>query len=167
MELNARLQVEHPVSELVTGIDIVREQVCIAAGEALPATGRAKRSGHAIEIRINAEDPARGFAPDPGVIERFRPPLGPGVRVDTHVEEGVVIPPHYDSLIAKVLVWDDTREHAIHRTLRALADLDVRGVATTRDAAMDVLRSDEFVSGRYSTGFFAETEGRLPALAPR
>jgi acetyl-CoA carboxylase, biotin carboxylase subunit len=167
IELNARLQVEHPVSELVTGIDIVREQVCIAAGESLAATGRAERSGHAIEIRINAEDPARGFAPDPGVIERLRLPLGPGIRVDTHVEEGSVIPPYYDSLIGKVLVWDDTREHAIRRTLRALSDLEVRGVATTRDAAMDVLRSDEFLSGRYSTGFLAEAEDRLPALAAR
>jgi acetyl-CoA carboxylase, biotin carboxylase subunit len=167
IELNARLQVEHPVSELVTGIDIVREQVCIAAGGSLSATGRAERRGHALEIRINAEDPARGFAPAPGVIERLRLPLGPGIRVDTHVEEGSVIPPYYDSLIAKVLVWDDTREHAIRRTLRALSDLDVRGVATTRDAAMDVLRSDEFTSGRYSTDFLAEAEGRLPALAAR
>jgi acetyl-CoA carboxylase biotin carboxylase subunit len=167
IELNARLQVEHPVSELVTGIDIVREQVRIAAGEALPAMGRAERHGHAIEIRINAEDPARGFAPDPGVIERFRPPLGAGIRVDTHVEEGAVIPPYYDSLIGKVLVWDDTRERAIRRALRALTDLDVRGVATTRDAAMDVLRSDEFARGTYSTAFLAEAEGRLPALAAR
>ena len=167
IELNARLQVEHPVSELVTGIDVVREQVRIAAGEPLQATGRAPRHGHALEIRINAEDPARGFAPAPGVIERFRPPLGPGVRVDTHVEEGAVIPPYYDSLIAKVLVWDGTRPLAIVRTLRALADLDVRGVATTRDAAMDVLRSEEFASGRYSTSFLAEAERRLPALAAR
>jgi acetyl-CoA carboxylase biotin carboxylase subunit len=165
IELNTRLQVEHPVSELVTGIDVVREQVRIAAGESLPATGPAPRRGHAIEVRINAEDPARGFAPAPGVIERFRPPLGPGIRLDTHVEEGSVIPPHYDSLIAKVLVWDDTREHAITRTLRALSELDIRGVPTTRDAAMDVLRSDEFASGRYSTTFLADAEGRLPALA--
>jgi acetyl-CoA carboxylase, biotin carboxylase subunit len=150
----------------VTGIDVVREQVRIAAGEALPATGRAERHGHAIEIRINAEDPSRGFAPAPGVIERFRPPLGPGIRLDTHVEEGSVIPPHYDSLIAKVLVWDETREHAIARALRALSELEVRGVPTTRDVAMDVLRSDEFASGRYSTSFLSEAEGRLPALAP-
>src|SRR5207248_6215912 len=85
IELNARLQVEHPVSELVTGIDIVREQLRIASGSPLAATGRAERRGHAIEIRVNAEDPSRGFAPAPGVVERFRPPLGPGVRVDTHV----------------------------------------------------------------------------------
>ena len=120
IELNARLQVEHPVSELVTGIDIVREQLQIAAGEQLHETGRAARRGHAIEIRLNAEDPARGFAPAPGVIERFRPPLGPGVRLDTHIEEGSVIPPYYDSLIGKLIVWDEDRASAIERSLRAL-----------------------------------------------
>ena len=167
IELNTRLQVEHPVSELVTGIDIVREQVRIAAGESLTATGRAARQGHAIEVRINAEDPTRGFAPAPGVVERFRPPLGPGVRVDTHIEDGAVIPPHYDSLIAKVLVWDDTRAHAIERTLRALAELEIRGVPTTREAAIDVLRSEEFASGQYSTSFLEDAGDRLPALAAR
>jgi acetyl-CoA carboxylase, biotin carboxylase subunit len=165
IELNARLQVEHPVSELVTGIDIVRAQLAIAAGEALETTGRAPRRGHAIEVRINAEDPAKSFAPAPGVVERFRPPLGPGVRVDTHVEEGAVIPPHYDSLVAKLIVWDSTRPAAIERTLRALDELDLRGVATTRDVARDVVSSVEFRSGDYHTGFLAEAEGRLPALA--
>src|SRR6185312_6236151 len=102
IELNARLQVEHPVSELVTGIDIVREQLRIAAGEQLHETGSPARRGHAIEIRLNAEAPARGFAPAPGVTERFRPPLAPGVRLDTHIEAGSVIPPYYDSLIGKL-----------------------------------------------------------------
>jgi acetyl-CoA carboxylase, biotin carboxylase subunit len=158
IELNARLQVEHPVTELVTGIDIVREQLRIAAGEQLRASGRAARSGHAIEVRLNAEDPARGFAPAPGVIERFRPPLGPGVRLDTHVEEGSVIPPYYDSLIAKLIVWDEDRAAAIERSLRALGELDVRGVPTTREAAREILGSDPFRSGRYSTNFLQETE---------
>ncbi|MDX6513488.1 MAG: acetyl-CoA carboxylase, biotin carboxylase subunit, partial [Gaiellaceae bacterium] len=167
IELNARLQVEHPVSELVTGIDIVREQVRIAAGEALGLTGRAPRRGHAIEIRINAEDPSRGFAPAPGVIERLRPPLGPGIRFDTHVEDGSVIPPHYDSLLAKLIVWDDSRPAAIERALRGLRELEVRGVPTTRDVAIDIVSSDEFRSGEYSTSFLAEAEGRLPALAAR
>src|SRR5207302_4243392 len=109
IELNARLQVEHPVSELCTGIDIVRQQLRIAAGERLAATGRADRRGHAIEVRINAEDPTNNFAPAPGTIVRFRAPLGPGVRVDTAVEDGAIVPPYYDSLIAKLIVWDADR----------------------------------------------------------
>jgi acetyl-CoA carboxylase biotin carboxylase subunit len=167
IELNARLQVEHPVTELVTSLDLVRQQIHIAAGGRLPITGRAPRAGHAIEIRINAEDPSRGFAPSPGRIELFRPPLGPGVRVDTFVESGTVVPQHYDSLLAKVVVLDDTREAAIERALRALGELEVRGVPTTRDAALDILASDEFRSGEYSTSFLDEVGGRLPALAPR
>jgi acetyl-CoA carboxylase, biotin carboxylase subunit len=167
IELNARLQVEHPVSELTTGIDLVREQLRIAAGEPLGRTGRAERRGHAIEVRINAEDPARGFLPVPGRIERFRPPLGPGVRVDSHVEDGTIVPSHYDSLLGKVIVWDEDRPTAIARCLRALAETEVRGVPTTIAAAADVLRSEEFASGRYSTSFLAEAGDRLPALAAR
>ena len=157
IELNARLQVEHPVSELVTGIDIVREQLKIAAGEQLHATGRAARRGHAIEIRLNAEDPTRGFTPAPGVIERFRPPLGPGIRLDTHVEEGSVISPYYDSLIAKLIVWDEDRDSTIERSLRALGELELRGVPTTREAALEILASDAFRSGQYSTSFLEDT----------
>jgi acetyl-CoA carboxylase, biotin carboxylase subunit len=157
IELNARLQVEHPVTELVTGVDLVREQLRIAAGQQLERTGRASRRGHAIEVRLNAENPARGFAPAPGVIERFRPPLGPGVRLDTHVEEGAVIPPHYDSLIAKLIVWDQDRGTAIERCLRALGDLDLRGIPTTREAALEIVASDGFRSGNYSTSFLDET----------
>jgi acetyl-CoA carboxylase biotin carboxylase subunit len=164
IELNARLQVEHPVSELVTGIDIVREQLRIASGEALSRTGRAERRGHAIEVRLNAEDPTRDFAPSPGRIERFRPPLGPGVRLDTWIEEGAVVPPHYDSLLGKLIVWDETRPEAIGRALRALGELQLEGVPTTRELAMDILPSEEFGSGRYSTGFLAEAGARLPAL---
>jgi acetyl-CoA carboxylase, biotin carboxylase subunit len=165
IELNARLQVEHPVSELVTGIDLVREQLRVAAGERLSTSGRAERSGHAIEIRINAEDPSREFMPVPGQIERFRPPLGPGVRVDTHLEDGAVIPPNYDSLLAKVIVHDADRSSAIDRALRALAELEVVGVPTTAAAARDVLRTEEFATGRYSTSFLEEAGRRLPALA--
>ena len=158
IELNARLQVEHPVSELVTGIDIVREQLKIAAGEQLHESGRAPRRGHAIEVRLNAEDPARGFRPAPGVIERFRPPLGPGIRLDTHVEEGSVISPYYDSLIGKLIVWDEDRDSTIERALGALGELELRGVPTTRDAAMEILASDAFRSGEYSTSFLDETQ---------
>jgi acetyl-CoA carboxylase, biotin carboxylase subunit len=162
IELNARLQVEHPVSEAVTGIDIVREQLRIAAGEQLRVTGRAPRRGHALEIRLNAEDPSRGFAPAPGVIERFRPPLGPGVRLDTHIEEGSVIPPDYDSLIGKLIVWDENRSAAIERTLRALTELELRGVPTTREVAIEILGSEEFRGGQYSTSFLDEK--RLSAV---
>jgi acetyl-CoA carboxylase, biotin carboxylase subunit len=109
-------------------------------------------------VRLNAEDPTRGFAPAPGVVERLRLPLGPGIRIDTHVEEGSVIPPYYDSLIGKLIVWDEDRPSAIARCSRALADLEVRGVPTTRDAAMEILRSEAFSSGRYSTRFLEETE---------
>ena len=156
IELNARLQVEHPVSELVTGIDIVHEQLRVAAGEALRLTGRAPRQGHAIEVRINAEDPANGFAPSPGRIEQVRIPGGPGVRMDTHVEAGASIPPNYDSLIAKLCVWDADRPAAIARALRALGELEVEGIATTRDFAMQVLRTEAFVSGDYNTSFIDE-----------
>jgi len=165
IEVNCRLQVEHPVSELVTGIDIVREQVRIAAGERLELTGRAPRRGHAIEIRINAEDPARGFAPAPGTVTRFLPPLGAGVRVDTAIRSGSEIPPYYDSMIAKVIVWDETRPAALTRALRALSELEVEGIPTTRELALDVLASPEFRSGEYSTSTLGDLEGRVPSLS--
>jgi acetyl/propionyl-CoA carboxylase alpha subunit len=133
----------------------VRAQLRIAAGEPLAAAGRAPRRGHAIEIRLNAEDAARDFLPTPGRVERFRAPLGPGVRVDTYVEDGTKIPPHYDSLIAKVVVWDSDRAAALARAERALAETEVDGVPTTRDVALAVLRSDEFASGEYSTSTLA------------
>jgi acetyl-CoA carboxylase biotin carboxylase subunit len=161
IELNARLQVEHPVSELVTGIDLVREQLRIAAGEPLSATGRAPRRGHAIEVRINAEDPARDFAPAPGTITGFRAPLGPGIRVDTFVEAGYTVPPFYDSLLGKLVVWDEDRPAAISRALRALGELSVTGIPTTRELAIEVLRSEQFASGRYSTSFLEESGTRL------
>jgi acetyl-CoA carboxylase biotin carboxylase subunit len=164
IEVNCRLQVEHPVTELVTGVDLVRAQLRVAAGEPLDRVGRAERRGHAIELRINAEDPARGFAPSPGLVRRFRPPLGPGVRVDTAIQDGLEIPPYYDSLIAKVIVVDDDRPAAIARAVRALEELEVDGIPTTRDLALDVLRSDGFAAGEYSTGYLDEMERLLPSL---
>ena len=161
IELNARLQVEHPVSEMCTGIDIVREQLRIAAGEPLLVTGRAPRRGHAIEFRINAEDPQRNFTPAPGTIRRFRAPLGPGVRVDTAVEDGSVVPPYYDSLIAKLIVWDTDRRAAIARSVRALGELEIEGVPTTREAALDILQTDEFTSGEYTTAFLEDRYERV------
>ncbi len=165
IELNARLQVEHPVSELVTGIDLVREQLRIAAGEQLTATGRAPRRGHAIEIRINAEDPGRDFAPAPGLITAFRPPLGPGVRLDTFVEAGYTVPPFYDSLLGKLVVWDEDRAAAISRALRALGELGVAGIPTTRELGIQILRSEQFASGRYSTSFLEESGKQLVPVA--
>jgi acetyl-CoA carboxylase, biotin carboxylase subunit len=151
IELNARLQVEHPVTELCTGIDLVRQQLRIAAGEELPVTGRAPRRGHAIEIRLNAEDPEHDFRPSPGRITLFQAPQGPGVRVDTYLESGAAIPPHYDSLVAKLVVWDEDRPSAIARAERALGETSVEGVPTTRALALEVLGSREFASGEYST----------------
>jgi acetyl/propionyl-CoA carboxylase alpha subunit len=165
IELNARLQVEHPVSELVTGIDLVHEQLRVAAGEPLEQTGRAPRRGHAIEVRVNAEDPSRGFLPTPGKITRFRPPLGPGIRVDTHVVEDAVIPPQYDSLLAKVVAWAPDRDRALARCLRALNEFEVVGIPTTIAAAAQVIRSEGFARGNYSTSYLDEVAASLPALA--
>jgi len=165
IELNARLQVEHPVTEVVTGLDLVHEQLRVAAGESLERTGRAPRSGHAIEVRVNAEDAAHDFLPMPGLVARFRPPLGPGVRVDTHVEDGTQVPPYYDSLLAKVVVWAPDRERALARCVRALNEFDVIGIPTTIGAAVQVIRSEGFARGNYSTGYLEDMVGVLPALA--
>jgi acetyl-CoA carboxylase biotin carboxylase subunit len=151
IELNARLQVEHPVTEMCTGIDIVREQLRIAAGEELSVQGRAPRRGHSIEIRLNAEDPEHDFRPSPGRIALFEPPAGPGVRVDTFLETGSVIPPFYDSMVAKLIVWDTDRAAAVARAERALRETNVEGIPTTRDLALAVLGSEPFRSGEYST----------------
>jgi acetyl-CoA carboxylase, biotin carboxylase subunit len=156
IELNARLQVEHPITELVTGIDLVRAQLEIASGEPLVLTGRAPRRGHAIEIRLNAEDPARDFMPAPGIITRFRPPLGPGVRIDTFVEDGTHVVPFYDSLLAKVVVWDTDRTAALARARRALEETVIEGVPSTRELALSILGSTEFASGDYSTSTLPE-----------
>jgi acetyl-CoA carboxylase, biotin carboxylase subunit len=151
IELNARLQVEHPVTELCTGIDLVREQLLIASGEELAVTGRAPRRGHAIELRLNAEDPEHDFRPSPGRLTRFETAQGPGVRTDTFVEQGSTIPPYYDSLIAKLIVWDSDRDAAIARAIRALRETTIEGVPTTRELAIEVLGSEPFRSGDYST----------------
>jgi acetyl-CoA carboxylase biotin carboxylase subunit len=156
IELNARLQVEHPVTELCTGIDLVREQLRVAAGEPLALTGRAPRRGHAIEIRVNAEDSEHDFRPAPGRIDRFEPPQGPGVRTDTFLEWGATVTPFYDSMVAKVIVWDSDRPAAIARAERALGELVVEGVPTTREVALQVLGSEPFRSGAYSTSTLEE-----------
>jgi len=163
IELNARLQVEHPVTEMCTGIDLVRAQLHVAAGDPLEVTGRAPRRGHAIEFRLNAEDPARDFMPAPGLVERFRLAQGPGVRFDTFVEDGTTIAPFYDSLIAKLVVWDEDRAAAIARAQRALEETLIDGVPTTRETALMVLQSLEFRSGDYSTSTLGELVAVVPA----
>ncbi len=155
MEMNTRLQVEHPVTEMVTGVDIVREQLRIAAGGALGFTqDGVALQGHAIECRINAEDPSAGFRPTPGTIETFEIPLdlGPGrIRVDTHVRAGAEVPPFYDSLIAKVIAHAATRDEAIETMVRSLQGASITGVATTIPLHLAVLASSEFRSGKYDT----------------
>jgi acetyl-CoA carboxylase, biotin carboxylase subunit len=154
MEVNCRLQVEHPVTEMVTGMDLVREQIRIAAGEPLGyGQDDIVHRGAAIECRINAEDPARGFAPAPGTLTRFEPPGGPFVRVDTHARAGYAIPPHYDSLLAKVIVWAPDRDGAIARMRRALGELRVEGpsVATTATFLSDLLDNPRFRAAEHDT----------------
>jgi acetyl-CoA carboxylase biotin carboxylase subunit len=165
IELNARLQVEHPVTEMCTGIDLVREQLHVAAGDPLAVQGRAPRRGHAIEIRLNAEDPEHEFRPSPGRIAHFSPPQGPGVRVDTFVESGTTVPPFYDSMIAKLIVWDTDRGAAIARAERALHETIVEGLPTTRDLALEVLASEPFRSGEYSTSTLESLRATDAALA--
>jgi acetyl-CoA carboxylase, biotin carboxylase subunit len=158
IEMNTRLQVEHPVTELVTGIDVVRAQLGVAAEEGLPAEGAVPLRGHAIEFRINAEDPTRDFVPAPGTIARFQPPLGPGVRVDTHVFDGYTVPPFYDSLLAKIIVWAEDRPAAIARARRALSEFELEGLPTTKALAMEVIETEGFTSGAYTTAFLGEAD---------
>jgi acetyl-CoA carboxylase biotin carboxylase subunit len=152
MEMNTRLQVEHPVTEMVTGVDIVIEQIKIAANQALTLTqDKVAVNGHAIELRINAEDPDEAFRPDPGEVRVFEPPTGPGVRVDTHVRSGYRIPPFYDSMIAKLIVHGRTRAKAIERGRQALAAFRIEGVKTTLTVHRRLLKEPAFCEGRYDT----------------
>jgi len=152
MELNCRLQVEHTVSEERTGKDLVIAQIQVAAGRPLPWTqDTIAMTGHVIECRINAEDPSNGFAPAPGTITAWQPPAGDGIRVDTHVEAGYVIPPFYDSLLAKLIVRGTDRPDAIERMIAALSAFTVAGVPTTIPMHLAILRSDAFRTGAYDT----------------
>jgi acetyl-CoA carboxylase biotin carboxylase subunit len=152
MEMNTRIQVEHPVTEMVTGHDLIKLQLQVAAGEKLPRR-KIKQRGHAIECRINAEDPAKGFRPSPGLITGFHMPGGFGVRVDTHSYAGYFVPPHYDSLIAKLVVFAQTREGAIHKMASSLDEFTVEGIATTIPFHRQVMRDDRFISGHFDTSF--------------
>lgn len=154
IEVNARIQVEHPVTELVTGIDLVRAQIRIAAGEKLPFTqDQIPHEGVAIECRINAEDPANDFRPSPGTITRWYTPGGPGVRLDTHVVTGYRVPPNYDSMIAKLLVHQPTRTEAFATMRRALAEFVVEGVKTTIPLHKEIFNHSAFIEGRVDTTF--------------
>lgn len=154
MEMNTRIQVEHPVTEMVTRVDIVKEQLRIASGEGLRFKQEdIKFEGHAIEVRINAEDPDNNFAPCPGKIESFHVPGGPGIRVDTHVYAGYMIPPYYDSMIAKLIVWGENRDEALSRMRRALKEFIIDGVKTTIPFHQKVMEDSRFTSGDFDTSF--------------
>ncbi|MGE5231617.1 MAG: acetyl-CoA carboxylase biotin carboxylase subunit [Deltaproteobacteria bacterium] len=161
MEMNTRIQVEHPVTEMVTSFDLVKEQIRIAAGEPISYLGDGTRlRGHAIECRINAEDPYRNFQPSPGLITAYHPPGGPGVRVDTHVYAGYTVPPYYDSLLAKVIVHGNTRHEALSRMGQALDSFILEGVTTTIPFLGRVIHHPDFVRGKVDTRFL-ERESQL------
>jgi acetyl-CoA carboxylase biotin carboxylase subunit len=168
IEVNARIQVEHPVSELVTGIDLVQQQIRVAAGEPLRFKQEdIAQRGVAIECRINAEDPATDFRPSPGTVTRWQPPGGPGVRLDTHVVQGYSIPPNYDSLMAKLIVHQPTRTEALACMRRALAEFVVEGVKTTIPLHRDIFRQSAFIDGHVDTTFIEREmqPGKLRAEA--
>src|SRR5256714_7983557 len=169
LEMNTRLQVEHPVTELVTGFDLVREQIRVAAGLPLSFTQTEVRwTGHAVECRVYAEDPEQDFMPSPGRITALRVPAGPGVRDDGGVYEGAEVPIHYDPLISKLATWGRTRAEAIERMRRALSEYAVGGIKTTLPFFREVMRDPEFIAGRLDTGFIARfNERRRAADASR
>jgi acetyl-CoA carboxylase biotin carboxylase subunit len=156
--MNTRIQVEHPVTELVTGVDLVKEQILLAAGQPLSLCQEDVRfTGHAIECRITAEDPERNFAPDSGEITDLHLPGGPGVRVDTHLYRGYVTPPYYDSLLCKLITWGRDRSEAIARMRRALAELRIEGVKTNIGYHQRLLADERFARAEFSTEFVSQT----------
>jgi acetyl-CoA carboxylase biotin carboxylase subunit len=163
IEVNARIQVEHPVSECVTGADLVQWQLRLARGEDLTLEQRDIRvTGHALECRINAEDPRRDFLPQPGRLSRWRAPAGDAVRLDTHCREGAMIPPYYDSLMAKLITTGETREQAIALMNAALADLEVEGLATNRELHSFITAHPDFIHNQFHTKWLEQTG--LPAF---
>ena len=156
MEMNTRIQVEHPVSELISGVDLIREQILVAAGEALSvAQEDILFRGHAIECRINAEDPIRGFLPSPGTITHLHLPGGNGVRIDTAIYEGYQIPPNYDSMLVKVITYDRDRKTAIRKMIRALDEMEIEGVRTNLEFQYDILHQKDFQEGNFTTDFIS------------
>ncbi|MBV6479428.1 MAG: Biotin carboxylase [Ignavibacteria bacterium] len=153
MEMNTRIQVEHPVTEQITGIDLIKEQINIAAGMKLNKKRKIKMSGHAIECRINAEDPANNFRPSPGVITAFNQPGGLGVRVDTHCYTGYAIPPYYDSMIGKLITFGADRTESIKKMSRALDEFIIEGIKTTIPFHQMLMQNDDFINNNFDTGF--------------
>jgi acetyl-CoA carboxylase biotin carboxylase subunit len=167
LEMNTRLQVEHPVTELVTGFDLVREQFLVAAGGRLSFTQEdIQWKGHAIECRIYAEDPDNNFFPSPGTITQLQEPAGPGIRVDSGVTLNSEVSIYYDSMIAKLAVWAETREAAIDRLKRALDEYHVGGITTTLPFFREIARDPEFVAGQLDTGFISRFNQRRDASQP-
>ena len=164
LELNARLQVEHPDTELVSGLDIVAEQLRVADGQLLSRTGRIEANGHSIECRINAEDPAFDFRPAAGRLDEFRLAAGPGVRVDTYCRSKGYVPPYYDSLLAKLCVWAPDRPRAVARMQRALDESVVTGLPTTLPLLREIARDELFATGSYTTGFLVDRAEFLPSM---
>ncbi|MCE5301352.1 MAG: acetyl-CoA carboxylase biotin carboxylase subunit [Spirochaetia bacterium] len=159
MEMNTRVQVEHTVSEMVTGFDIIKEQIRVAAGDKTTIPNKElKLRGHVIECRINAEDPDNNFIPSPGTITEYNVPGGPGIRVDTHVYKGYKIPPYYDSMVAKLLAHGQNREEAIARMLRALDEFVIEGIKTTIPLHKKILTNENFITSNYSTQFIEKME---------
>jgi acetyl-CoA carboxylase biotin carboxylase subunit len=164
LELNARLQVEHPVTELVTGLDLVAEQLRVANGGVLSQTGIAESVGAAIECRINAEDPAKDFMPAAGRLKEFRLAQGPGIRVDTYCQPGMMVPPYYDSLVAKLCFWAPDRPRAVARMARGLDETHIEGIPTTLGLHRDIAQELSFREGRYTTSYLNERAEALPSL---
>jgi len=167
MEMNTRIQVEHPVTEMITGVDLVKEQIRVAAGEPLSVSELPPLRGHVIECRVNAEDPARNFQPSPGRIDVFHPPGGPGVRLDTHVYAGYTVPPYYDSLIAKLIVQGRDRDEALRRMQIALESLIIEGVTTTSPFLAKVMQHPQFQAGDVDTKWLEREFDKLKAELQR
>ena len=162
MEMNTRIQVEHPVTEWVTGIDLIKEQIRIASGKKLPFTQRDIRlTGHAIECRINAENPAKGFRPSPGTITDMYLPGGKGIRIDSAIYSGYTIPPYYDSMVAKLIVWAKNRGEAVRKMQSALGEVIIEGIETNVDYQYEILSQPDYLSGNFDIEFIAENEGNI------
>ncbi len=167
IEMNTRIQVEHPITEAITGIDLIREMIHIAAGRSIAFKQKdIQRRGHAIEIRLNAEDPFNGFLPFPGVINSFTPPMGSGVRFDGLIYSGFAIPPYYDSLLGKLIVWDENRESAIYRMARALDELSIEGVKTTQPLFQRLCKAPDVIGGNFHTAWLEQWLETLDTSKP-